>query len=200
MGKHTDIPGAEIALTAIAALAGLDEEPRVSYTTKDWDDEKRGFVDVPEHYVTYLDCSDTFWWGTSDAEEVTEETFPILVDVIAALVPGYREAEKRRRGPEQEEADRLLKVAREEWEKDPDHDPKDSAAWRNSPEFKEAYSHQIWPHKFLPIGDLFAARVRKMRPQGAAYKVRYDESIWHLFNECGPEREVGNGNPREPGQ
>jgi hypothetical protein len=43
-------------------------------------------------------------------------------------------------------------------------------------------------------GTLFCARVRKIRPQGAAYP---DEpSLWPLFDACGPERAVGMGNPK----
>ncbi|MBT0771748.1 hypothetical protein KIH74_22600 [Kineosporia sp. J2-2] len=45
------------------------------------------------------------------------------------------------------------------------------------------------------LGDLYAARVRKLRPQGACYPY-YPESIWKLFDACGPEREVGMGNPK----
>lgn len=42
---------------------------------------------------------------------------------------------------------------------------------------------------------LFACRIRKMRPQGAAYP---DEpKVWHLFDACGPERPTGHGNPRQ---
>lgn len=41
---------------------------------------------------------------------------------------------------------------------------------------------------------LFAAKVRKMRPQGALYKY-LDEETWPLFDACGPERDVGLGNP-----
>lgn len=45
--------------------------------------------------------------------------------------------------------------------------------------------------------NLFAARLRKDRPQGAAYPS--DERLWPLFDACGPEREVGLGNPYKPG-
>jgi len=45
--------------------------------------------------------------------------------------------------------------------------------------------------------DLFACRVSKMRPQGAAYPK--DRALWPLFDACGPEREVGLGNPLRPG-
>lgn len=42
--------------------------------------------------------------------------------------------------------------------------------------------------------ELFAARVRKMRPQNACYR-NIPSRYWKLFDECGPEREVGLGNP-----
>lgn len=45
---------------------------------------------------------------------------------------------------------------------------------------------------------LFAARMNKMRPQGAAYpKCR---ELWPLFDACGPEREISIGNPYRPGE
>lgn len=46
---------------------------------------------------------------------------------------------------------------------------------------------------------LYCARQRKMRPQGAIYK-HLDEDKWHLYNECGSEREVRPGNPHKPGE
>lgn len=42
-------------------------------------------------------------------------------------------------------------------------------------------------------GSLFAARVRKQRPQGAAYPP--NRALWPLFDACGPEREIDHGNP-----
>jgi hypothetical protein len=49
------------------------------------------------------------------------------------------------------------------------------------------------------LAELYAARVRGMRPQGAAYP-RSDEKhaaqVAALFDACGPEREVGLGNPK----
>jgi hypothetical protein len=44
---------------------------------------------------------------------------------------------------------------------------------------------------------LFCCRVRKMRPQGAYYKY-IDKEVWHLYDEAGPEREIGNGNTPKP--
>lgn len=44
---------------------------------------------------------------------------------------------------------------------------------------------------------LWVARQRKMRPQGAFYKY-FKEGIRPLFDACGPEREVGFGNPEAP--
>jgi hypothetical protein len=48
-------------------------------------------------------------------------------------------------------------------------------------------------------GDLFCARVYEMRPQGACYSY-YPKELWPLFDACGPEREVGFGNPYKAGE
>jgi len=45
---------------------------------------------------------------------------------------------------------------------------------------------------------LFCVRVRKIRPQGAAYPK--DKLLWPLFDAAGPKREVGFGNPYNPGE
>ena len=51
----------------------------------------------------------------------------------------------------------------------------------------------------LRIGaELYCARRREMRPQGACYSY-YDKALWPLFDACGPERDVGFGNPYKPG-
>lgn len=42
--------------------------------------------------------------------------------------------------------------------------------------------------------ELFCARKRKMRPQSAVYKF-IEKELWHLFDACGPEREVNIVNP-----
>ena len=41
---------------------------------------------------------------------------------------------------------------------------------------------------------LFVARKNNMRPQGACYAF-LSEKNWHLFDDCGPYREPGFGNP-----
>lgn len=46
---------------------------------------------------------------------------------------------------------------------------------------------------------LFICRKRGMRPQGAYYP-ESDPETWPLFDDCGPEREVGLGNPYRPGE
>lgn len=48
-------------------------------------------------------------------------------------------------------------------------------------------------------GVLYVARIRKMRPQGAYYTY-INKNEWHLFDACGPEREVGGVNPYKPGE
>ena len=52
---------------------------------------------------------------------------------------------------------------------------------------KDGYQYSCW---------LFCARVRKMRPQGAAYKY-IPKEMWELFDVCGPKRETDFGNPEE---
>lgn len=44
--------------------------------------------------------------------------------------------------------------------------------------------------------ELFAARKRGMRPQGACYK-HYPQAVADLFDACGPARATGLGNPRD---
>jgi hypothetical protein len=48
----------------------------------------------------------------------------------------------------------------------------------------------------MHLAELYAARIRKMRPQGAAYPER--AATQALFDACGPERAIGFGNPRRP--
>jgi hypothetical protein len=43
-------------------------------------------------------------------------------------------------------------------------------------------------------GSLFCCRVRKMRPQGAAYP--RNAAVWPLFDACGPERPTDFNNPK----
>jgi len=43
---------------------------------------------------------------------------------------------------------------------------------------------------------LFCAKIKQERPQGIAYGMLNPE-YWPLFDACGPEREVGFGNPVE---
>lgn len=64
------------------------------------------------------------------------------------------------------------------------------------PDLEQAY------RDLLPIGqqsytaDLYAARIRGQRPQGAAYPD--GAAAQALFDACGPERPTGLGNPRKP--
>lgn len=44
------------------------------------------------------------------------------------------------------------------------------------------------------IAELYAARIRGMRPQGASYPT--SRAAQALFNACGPERTCGLGNPK----
>lgn len=51
--------------------------------------------------------------------------------------------------------------------------------------------------EFGPL--LFAARERRMRPQGAAYDTLPRE-LWPLFDACGPKRVTDVMNPYAPGE
>lgn len=46
---------------------------------------------------------------------------------------------------------------------------------------------------------IFCCRSRGMRPQGAMYK-HIPKELWPILDACGPEREVGPGNPKKPGE
>lgn len=90
----------------------------------------------------FVNCSDLFWWGCADCEELTPDNIDVFeqafVDVRAA---GDRDG--------------------------------------------------------IYGSNLFCCRVRGMRPQGCCYPD--ERGLWPLFNACGPEREVGRGNPYPPG-
>jgi len=43
--------------------------------------------------------------------------------------------------------------------------------------------------------ELYCARKRSMRPQGAYYNY-IGKELWPLFDACGPEREITMGNPK----
>lgn len=99
-----------------------------------------GQYDEPATFM--IKCSDAFWWGTADLEDVNEGNV------------------------------HLLRQAFEDCKK---ADPRLGTCYGST---------------------LFVARIRKMRPQGAAYP-KDSPGICQLLNECGPEREVGPGNPKD---
>jgi hypothetical protein len=55
----------------------------------------------------------------------------------------------------------------------------------------------IHRHDDMYTVDLYAARIRQMRPQGAAYP-KERAATQALFDACGPARATGLGNPRRP--
>lgn len=63
---------------------------------------------------------------------------------------------------------------------------------------KEAHPDRSYQYPLDYACKLFACRVNKMRPQGAYYTY-IDKALWPLFNDAGPEREIGFGNPHAPG-
>lgn len=72
----------------------------------------------------------------------------------------------------------------------------------NLPELRRAFedAERVCPRFGKIYADtLFVARVRGMRPQGAAYPKDYPQ-LWPLFDACGPERETDLHNPCKPGE
>lgn len=65
--------------------------------------------------------------------------------------------------------------------------------------FQQAIADLGAIHRFDEVyaPELFAARLRGMRPQGAAYP-KERTATQALFDACGPARERGFGNPRRP--
>lgn len=166
--KYSELPGAEVALH-FAALKSKwpgeldDEYNKTVIRNNKYNHETKGWDNIGPHFVTFVDCSDTFSWGCADAEEVTEDNIHILEETMEELSPYY---------------DKFI----EEWDSSK-VDMKETAKWQKVD---------------VALSDLFCARVRKLRPQGACYK-RYPEELWPLFNAAGPERETGYGNPYAPG-
>lgn len=69
------------------------------------------------------------------------------------------------------------------------------------PELERAYADlkAVGGESFT--AELYAARIRQMRPQGAAYPGEADEAgpaVAALLNACGPERAIDAGNPQKP--
>lgn len=103
-------------------------------------------------YAFFVNCSDVFWWGTGDMEEITPDNIEQLEQAITDV---------------------------------------HAVAWRHG---------HLAP-------DLFVARLRQQRPQGAWYQQirKYQapdsketiERILALFDECGPEREQDLWNPKK---
>lgn len=108
--------------------------------------------DEKENLTVAAMCSDTFWWGCADAEEITDENIGLFIKTVDEC--------------------QALKSA-------------------GHLHYGEKY---CWSTSYCD--ELFAARVRKMRPQGASYEL-YPSCLWPLFNECGPERQCENGNPHK---
>lgn len=87
----------------------------------------------------YALCSDFFWWGTADLEDIAPVDLPMLEQAAADL--------------------------------------------------------GSVPSGINYVGELFCARKRGMRPQGAYYK-HLPKGSWPLFDACGPERERSLTNPK----
>jgi hypothetical protein len=67
------------------------------------------------------------------------------------------------------------------------------------PALEQAYTdlRAVDPYDDMYTAELYAARLRGMRPQGAAYP-KERAATQALFDACGPERPTGLGNPHKP--
>lgn len=196
-----------IKLRGSLGLMGFDLlNPRnlsIEWRIQRYDPTTDTSLDVPAgFYEVRVDCSDTFWWGTEDFEAVTPETWPTFVATLGDLKAHY---EQTRRTYEQ-----ALRVASEARtaafaayrEAHPDRSERDhwdangNPIHYTAPTIDEGAPH---PNRLAPVlTDLYAARVRHERPQGACYAA-YPRQLWPMFDAVGPEREVGIGNPYAPG-
>jgi hypothetical protein len=88
-----------------------------------------------------INCSDVFYWGGSDFEELTPENLHVLEESIRDV--------------------------------------------------NEACGNDHANY----AAELFCSRIRKMRPQGAAYPS--NSLLWPLIDVCGEYREPGMGNPED---
>jgi hypothetical protein len=95
-----------------------------------------------EFYVT---CSDFFFWGCADAENITSQED---VDLFELAIKDVRS---------------LLSL------------------------------NEVCTYEYAT--ELYCAKKRKMRPQGACYEF-IPKHLWSLFDACGPEREVDIVNPK----
>jgi hypothetical protein len=62
------------------------------------------------------------------------------------------------------------------------------------PDLERSYADLAAVGALECLAELYAARLRGMRPQGAAYPSK--AGVCGLFDACGPEREIGILNPR----
>lgn len=105
----------------------------------------------------FINCSDLFFWGCADSEEITEENLPRLETLAEEL-----------------EAMGKVKYPRT-------HSVTGEVTYGDLPA-------TIW------IEEIFCARERQMRPQGACYE-RWPQEIRDLCNAAGPPRDIDFGNP-----
>lgn len=73
--------------------------------------------------------------------------------------------------------------------------------WETLPELERAYLDLKAVEAEEFTSELYAARIRQMRPQGAAYPSDTHDSwrrVVEFYNACGPERAIDVGNPKKP--
>jgi hypothetical protein len=198
MDDFTKIPGADVALLFVKLRGELDESffesdfPYTRYSERDWDTKTSSLQPSEPRFTTYLDCSDWFYWGTSDSEELTAENFHLLEETISELMPLYEEAEKEWRAASDEWSARNTE-AYKKWSDGYGRPKKRSGkqVWKPIEGQPEMTHTKIARH----AERLFCAKVRNMRPQGAAYKY-IPEVVKPLYDRAGEPRKIDFFNPR----
>lgn len=148
-----------------------------------------------------LDCSDTFWWACGDLEEITEETYPVLEGVVEDFKPIWEKIKIHDRQVI-EDHQAACKIAGKAYtDAHPDRSDREwYDKWGNYVQYTAPKCPPLIKyHLDRSFADLFAAKVRGMRPQGACYTY-YPKELWIEFDQAGPEREIGFGNPYKPGE
>lgn len=205
----TEIRGAYVALQTPVILSRFPGDAHVdSFTTsyhefgEDWISAETSVYRSEPFFTTHAECSDLFFWGCADAEPVTPGNIHHLRQTVADLTPLYRAARERERGWKDQAREELHR-AYEAWTAAHPENKDENGnypGWGKSEDFKE--QEKKYPVTSYRYGEiislLFSARSRGMRPQGAYYKL-FPRDTWELFDACGPEREVGVGNPYVPG-
>jgi hypothetical protein len=206
MVKDVDAPGADIVLAVLRITANWSEiqsSIRYRWATEEWNEDLGRVADIDPRYVTSLYCSDTFYWGGGDEEEVTRDTLGTLESTVAELKPLWQAAKTADKELARVEAGER-RVAHAAW-KAANPDDRDehgnTPGWARSVEFQEIANRYRSLYKApgfsVAVPHLFAARSRRQRPQGACYSCT-TEPCGHCSTPAGLSEKLARGTRTNP--